>query len=335
MTRLDATYILPVRVDGEASPEWLAGLSDYLSWLAARLELIVVDGSPAEVFARHHARWAGEVQHVPPDADRLTLNGKVGGVLTGVRLARHERLVIADEDVRYGDPALRRLVGMLDEAEVVRPQNHFLPLPWHARWDTARILLNRTTGGDWPGTLGVRRSVVMAAGGYDGAVLFENLELVRTVKAVGGREILVPDLYVSRRPPEARHFWSQRVRQAYDEFARPLRLAVWLSMLPGVVLLAARRSWLGLGAAMAAAGALAEVGRRRAGGRDVFPASASLMAPLWLLERGLAAWLALGARILLGGVPYRGGILTRAATPSRVLERRHAAVRAEARWSAT
>ncbi len=334
MTHLDATYILPVRVDGKAPEEWLVGLSDYLSWLAARLEVVVVDGSPAEAFARHHARWAGDVQHVPPDAARLTLNGKVGGVLTGVRLARHERLVIADEDVRYDDQALRRLVDKLDEAEVVRPQNHFRPLPWHARWDTARILLNRITGGDWPGTLGVRRSVMEAAGGYDGAVLFENLELVRTVKAVGGREIVALDLYVSRRPPDARHFWSQRVRQAYDEFARPPRLAVWLSLLPGVVLLAARRSWLGLAAVMVAASFLAEVGRRRAGGRDVFPASSSLMAPLWLLERAVAAWLALGARLLLGGIPYRGGILSRAATPSRALERRHAAVRVEARWAA-
>lgn len=335
MTRLGASYILPVRVDGAAAQGWLDDLSDYLAWLATRLEVIVVDGSAPGVFARHHGRWAGHVRHVAPHAGQLTPNGKVGGVLTGVGLASHERLVIADEDVRYDDDALRRLVAMLDDAEVVRPQNHFMPLPWHARWDTARILINRATGGDWPGTLGVRRSALLAAGGYDGAVLFENLELVRTVKAVGGREVVALGLYVRRRPPEGRHFWSQRVRQAYDESARPLRLAVWLCLLPGAMMLLARRWWRGLATGTVAACALAEAGRRRAGGQAVFPASTSLMAPFWLLERGVSAWLALAARAVLGGVPYRGGIISRAATPTRELERRHAAVRREARWAAT
>jgi len=330
--RLEATYILPVRVDADSSREWLDDLSEYLGWLAERLEVVVVDGSPPRAYARHHSRWAGHVEHVAPDADQLTPNGKVGGVLTGVRLAHHERLVIADEDVRYDDRSLRRLVETLAGAEVVRPQNHFVPMPWHARWDTPRILINRMTGGDWPGTLGIRRSLLVAAGGYDGDVLFENLELVRTIRALGGREFVATDLYVSRRPPDAVRFWSQRVRQAYDEFARPLRLAAWLALLPGGVLMLARRWWRGAMAVLLAAIALAEAGRRRAGGRAVFPASASLMTPLWLLERSIAAWLAVGARLVLGGMPYRGGILSRAATPRRVLEVRHAAVRAEARW---
>ena len=34
----------------------------------------------------------------------------------------------------------------------------------------------------------------MAAGGYDGDVLFENLELIRTVRARGGEEAVALDL---------------------------------------------------------------------------------------------------------------------------------------------
>jgi len=33
-------------------------------------------------------------------------------------------------------------------ADLVGPQNFFDPLPWHARWDSARTLLNRASGGD-------------------------------------------------------------------------------------------------------------------------------------------------------------------------------------------
>ncbi len=315
----EATYILPVRRD---RPEISDELASYIHWLSLQLEVVVVDGSPPDIFASHVEMWAGIAAHVPPDADLRTPNGKVGGVLTGVRRASHERLVIADEDVRYDREALERVINLLDEVHVVRPQNYFHPLPWHARWDTARTLLNRATGGDWPGTLAVRRSVLCATGGYDGAVLFENLELVRTVLAAGGTEAVPLDLYVRRSPPTAHHFWSQRVRQAYDELARPLRFSISLAILPLSLTLAARRQWGWLAAGTTAVVGIAEIGRWRGGGREVFPWTSSLLAPAWISERAVCAWLALWTRVTKGGVQYRGTTLRRAATPMRQLRQR-------------
>jgi len=321
------TYILPIKSGVPHGEE----LTEYLHWLTGRAETIVVDGSPRAVFAAHAAAWHmalhDGLHHVPPAADLVTSMGKVGGVLTGLRLASHERVIIADDDVRYDDDTLLRVARALDSAEVVRPQNYFDPLPWHARWDTSRMLLNRLTGGDWPGTLGIRRSVLRATGGYDGRALFENLELVRTVVAAGGREAVHPDVYVLRRPSTTRHFWSQRVRQAYDELARPGRLAIQLTVLPVAVTLAATGRWGALPIAVIAVMLAAEAGRRRAGGRRIFPASASLFAPVWVAERAVCSWLALGARICLGGVPYRGTVLRHPATPMRELLVRHAAAR--------
>ena len=287
-------------------------------------QILVVDGSEPAVFADFEARRAAGVEHVAVDPDLSSLaNGKVRGVLTGVRRALHPLIVIADDDVRYDAASLAAVLSALEHAEVVRPQNFFHPLPWHACLDTARMLINRVTGGDWPGTLGVRRAALEATGGYDGDVLFENLELVRTVKAAGGRERRPLDVFVRRLPPETRQFWSQRVRQAYDEFARPLRLAASMAVLPGLVLSAVAGGWAGLGIALAVPVFVAEAGRRLGNGARVFPAVASLAAPLWVLERGVCAWVAVLLRLLLGGVPYAGGILRRAATPSRVLARRH------------
>jgi hypothetical protein len=94
-----------------------------------------------------------------------------------------------------------------------------------------------------------------------------------------------------------------------------------------VAVLALRRRWRPLVAAAALAAAAAETGRRRAGGRAWFPASSSLLAPLWLLERSASSWLALHARLFRGGVAYAGGRLRRAATPERVLRARLAARR--------
>ena len=323
---LQASYVLPLR----ASAPQDADLTPYLRRLGRLVDdVVVVDGSPPDVFARHAAAWTGLGRHLPPEAE--TPMGKVGGVLTGLRHARHERVVIADDDVRYDEPALRRAVALLAEAEVVRPQNVFRPRPWHARWDTGRTLLNRLLGGDWPGTLAVRRSALEATGGYRGDVLFENLELVRTVRAAGGREAVPLDLFVERRPPTTRHFLSQRVRQAYDEWARPGRFGAQLAVLPLAAAAAARGRWRTLGAGALAVVAAAEAGRQRGGGRQAFAPTAALWAPLWVAERAVTSWLALGTRLVLGGVPYSDGRLREAATPLGVLRRRHADARSAGR----
>src|SRR5947199_230450 len=68
--------------------------------------------------------------------------------------------------------------------------------------------------------------------GYDGDMLFENLELIRTVEAGGGSVIAVPSLYVRRVPPSTGRFLEQRVRQAYEDFALPVRMACWLAVPP-------------------------------------------------------------------------------------------------------
>jgi FPC/CPF motif-containing protein YcgG len=315
------TYVLPIRTD---VPVVAGELTEYLRWLSGRAEVIVVDGSPPAVFAEHEAAWGGFTLHIPPDPDLRTPMGKVGGVLTGVRYARHEHLILADDDVRWDEAGLARAAELLDDLHVVRPQNYFDPLPWHARWDSGRMLLNRMTGGDWPGTLAVRRSALRATGGYRGDVMFENLELVRTVLAAGGREGVPLDLYVRRRPCTAHHFWSQRVRQAYDEWARPMRLAIWLTVLPLALAFILTAKWTALGGGALFVAVLAEAGRWRAGAARFFPLSCSLLAPVWVAERAVCAWLAMGSRLIRKGVRYRDCVLAEAATPLKELRRRHA-----------
>jgi hypothetical protein len=315
--RLPISYVLPLAA---ADGEDLVELAAYLRWLGDVVDdVIVVDGSSRRAVERHRAQFGERVAVVEP---RLrTPMGKVGNVITGIDAAAHEHVVIADDDVRYERDQLRRVDALLRAATVVRPQNHFAPLPWHARIDTARTLLARITGGDWPGTLGVRRSAVRAVGGYAGDVLFENLELVRTLVAAGGTELVALDVIVRRVPPTTAHFRGQQVRQAYDELARPGRLLLSLLVAPTVARIVARRRWSVLASVAAAASVAAEAGRRRAGGRACFPASSTLVAGPWLLWRSLCSWAAVGA-YFRGGVRYRDVRLRRAATPATALRRR-------------
>jgi hypothetical protein len=316
--RLDATLVLPIRSSSPVEDE----LVTHLRWLADLVEVVVVDGSDPAVAAGLERQVAPFAVYLRPDPDLVThagpdadgaRNGKVTGVITGLRRATTDLVVIADDDVRYDEETLTRVVEALGDAACVVPANHFAPLPWHARWDTGRTLCNRAVGHDLPGTMGVRRRFLLeGAGGYAGDVLFENLELLRTVQALGGPVAHLPDCHVRRRPPTTRHFLGQRVRQAYDELARPWRMTVFLVLLPAGAALARRRPVAAAAAWFAVPTVLAEIGRRRHGGRSVHPATAALFAPLWLAERSVCAWLALGAR-LRGGVRYRDGRLLRAA----------------------
>jgi hypothetical protein len=313
------SYLLPIKYAHPASDEFFS----YVHWLSSRVDLIVIDGSSSGVFAQHASRCAATVRHIPVDSDVLEfVNGKVAGVITGLRRCAHETVIIADDDVRYDVAGLREMANQLARADVVRPQNYFQPLPWHAYLDTARMLINRVSGGDWPGTVGIRRSVVARTGGYDGNVLFENLELVRTITAAGGTQAVVFGLYVRRLPPTTSHYWSQRVRQAYDEFARPARLVVWLAIAPAAIMLGLSGKWTWFAPPMAAVIVAAEAGRRKASGRRVFPFTASLVAPVWIVERAVCAWLAVGSRLIWRGIRYRGRIVAKAATPFHELQSR-------------
>lgn len=324
---VSAEYILPLRWTEDSQ---LSDLAAYLGRLVEWIPVTVVDGSDPELFERHAAAFPAGVRHIRPeqggggDNTGSGANGKVAGVMTGVHAAEAELLVLADDDVRYTRESLTAVVNHLESADIVRPQNYFEPLPWHARWDTARTLINRAWSADYPGTLAVRRSALLATGGYD-PVLFENLELIRTVKAAGGQEKILPDLFVARRPPGRRHFLKQRTRQAYDDFAQPRRLAAELSLLPVIAAAACLprrcRGWAFLGLA-AAPVIISGIGRHRNNGAAVFPFRAVWCAPLWALERAVCIWIALAFR-LAGGVPYAGTRLGTAAHSEVELQRRH------------
>ncbi|MBA2311583.1 MAG: glycosyltransferase family 2 protein [Actinobacteria bacterium] len=321
MSKLDLSYVLPLRWSVD---EGLAELTGYLELVAEEAEVIVVDGSAAASFEAHAVSWAGVVRHLRPAPELTFLNGKVRGVTTGVRAARSENVVVADDDVRYDAAGLERMARLLEAADLVMPQNYFDPSPFRARWDDARSLLNRALTGDFPGTLGVRRSFFTHMGGYDGDVLFENLELMRTVAAAGGRVLRADDLLVARRPPTLRHFLSQRVRQAYDDFAIPGRMALELTAAPMVALLAAKRKWPALAAVAMLLSACAEVGRRKTGAGRFFSPTIVLLAPGWAAERALTSWLAVGLWVVRGGCPYAGALIPTAAHSMAELRRRAA-----------
>jgi hypothetical protein len=141
---------------------------------------------------------------------------------------------------------------------------------------------------------------------------------VRTLCAVGGRFVSRPDILVRRTPPPLAHFLRQRVRQAYEDQAQPWRVLLGLVVVPALGL--GLRHPRALAAGVAVVVAVAEAGRRRDGGTAAFPASSSLFAPLWVVERGVCTHAALVQRAR-GGIVYHGRRMPLAAHSARSLRR--------------
>lgn len=311
------TYLLPIRRKNFSATE-AAELAEYFGGLNnAGCDLLVVDGSPSSVFEQHAASWRSVCRHERVDRSFGYLNDKVNGIHTGVRFATTEKIILADDDIRYTTGEIFRALELLDSFEVVRPQNFLSPLPWWGRMEAARMLINRATlrTADYPGTCAFRRDAMLRVGEYDGDVLFDNEELIRHFAREGATVNYATNLFVRKRPPTLRKWIEQRPRQAYEDFALRAKTALFFAIPIAAVIAAAVSGWKGFAIWLAlvclAAIALALIGRLRGTARDHFPWSVCLFAPLWIIERSVSTYWALYWHFAYGGYPFGDKILSK------------------------
>lgn len=311
------TYLLPIR-RARFGPDETTQLAEYFRDLAeAGCEVLVVDGSPSQVFANHSEAWRSVCQHEPVDRSFGYLNDKVNGIHTGVRLANSEKIVLADDDIRYDAAEIERVCELLDKFEVVRPQNFLSPLPWWGRMEAARMLINRATlrTGDYPGTCAFRRTAMLRVGPYDGDVLFDNEEIIRHFAKAGATVNYAANLFVRKRPPTFRKWIEQRPRQAYEDFGLRGKTALFLSLPLFAAWIGIAFGWKSLVAYLVmvsiAGVALAAAGRSRGTASRHFPLSVCLFAPVWILERSASTYWALYWHFSRGGYPFGDKILSK------------------------
>jgi hypothetical protein len=311
------TYLLPIRrttfLETEATQ-----LADYFRALNdAGCDVLVVDGSPRPVFAEHDEIWRSFCRHEQVDRSFGFLNDKVNGIHTGVRLATTNNIILADDDIRYRAHEIEQVSMLLDDFEVVRPQNFLSPLPWWGRMEAARMLINRATlrTADYPGTCAFRRDAMLRVGPYDGDVLFDNEEIIRHFARKGATVNYATNLFVRKRPPAFRKWMEQRPRQAYEDFGLRTKTALFFAI-PAIaviasVLLGGTGIAIWLGIISAASVALAFMGWLRGAARDHFPFWICFFAPLWILERSASTYWALLWHLRYGGYPFGDKILSK------------------------
>jgi hypothetical protein len=296
----------------------LAELANYLRTVKeGGCEVIVIDGSPAEIFSHHAKAFAPLARHLPVDRRFGYRNDKVNGIHTGVEHASFDAIILADDDIRYTASSLAQVAQLLDQFEVVRPQNFLGPLPWWARTEAARMLVNRATlrAGDYPGTCAFRRSTFMAVGHYDGDVLFDNEEIIRHFARHRVTIDYALDLFIRKRPPTLRKWLEQRPRQAYEDLPLRGKTALFVGLLPlglfAFVVAGLKAGAIFLGVLVSLSIIIVLIGRARGHAARFFPWSVSLFAPLWVIERTLSTYWALYWFVRRGGYPFGGKLLSK------------------------
>jgi hypothetical protein len=311
------TYLLPIRRTAFSKAE-AHQLADYFRTLcAAACDILIVDGSPAPVFGQHAATWCALVRHEPVNRSFGYLNDKVNGIHTGVGLATTEKIILADDDIRYSPSEIERICELLENFEVVRPQNFLSPLPWCARMEAARMLINRATlrTADYPGTCAFRRSTMLRVGHYDGDVLFDNEEIIRHFARAGATVSYATNLFVRKRPPTFRKWTEQRPRQAYEDFGLRSKTVLFFALPIFAGWIGSVFGWksflcylVGLSVISIA---LATAGRLRGTAAKYFPGAVCFFAPLWIFERTASTYWALYWHFAHGGYPFGDKILSK------------------------
>ena len=303
--------------DRQSRPEPLRELATYLSTLSvADCDVVVVDVSPADVFARNDRvlRWVA--RHVAPQP-RHRVDGAVDSVRAAVDLAACEKVIVAAAEVRYDELEIDQLCTLLDMHEVVEPQDYLDPLPWWGGIDAGRMLVHRGVEPlpDHGTTFGFRRSALRGLRGIDVQAMVCD-DQVRRLAAQGAEVHSASDVFVRRTPPPLALWIDERLRQATDDFEVPVKTAFFFALLPMAILLAAFGGLRMAGgyAGAIACGSLLLALRGRMGAGAFFPLRACLFAPLWVFERSVSVYAALYRKL-------RGGELAPTGLP--IAERGH------------
>lgn len=284
-------------------------ISCYLALLnSAGCDVIVVDGSPLEVYAAHEGAWFNLCRHVKIDSRYHSSSSYINSLYTGAALASCQKIIAATEKVRYTPEDVLRMCELLEHFELVRPQNYLFPLNWWSQLESAGILVNRTLfpGGDAPETFGFLNSTFHKFCSRKDKTFETAEDLARQFIIHQSKVCFALDFLIQKNSSPFSEWCSQCFRETYKSFSFGLRPCIFLLLLPLGILL---QFFLGTGPLLFYTASvllgiitIAFVGRFRGGSR-FFPLRLSLAAPAWLFERILCHYKTLFWLLTPGGHP--------------------------------
>lgn len=288
-----------VHLDRTCGPAELTSLAGYLSSLSvAGCEVVILDSNSNPVFEDNARvlRWVG--RHTGVRAIYRSAFGVVDIVRAAADLASCEKVIVADAGARWNADSIGEACELLDVHEAMVPEEYLGAERWWSSLDAARLLLRRGLNFEPAGatTFAFRRTVVRALRTFPPAVDDDHLRRL----ILGGVEVFpASGTFVQLQSTELEHWVGSRPRVASGSFNEPVQAAFFFAVVPTLLLVA-----FAAGPRVAAAllgimafGTITLSLRGRAGAAAYFPMRTVLLAPVWLLERSVSVYWALGAKL--------------------------------------
>jgi hypothetical protein len=287
------SYVVVIGDDQEQAGD-LRELASYLSILAiGGCDVVVVDGAASPQFENNSRTLRWVARHIPARPRHRNFTGGIDIVRAAADVSNCDKIIVAGAKVRYEDEAIARLCGLLDDHEVVQPQDYFEPLPWWSGIEAGRMLVHRGIEPlpDHGATFALRKSSVRGLRGLE--VAWSNGDHpVRRLASQGA-------VFVRRLPPALTDWLQERPKQAGHDFNLPVKTAFFFALLPLAIVIAICGG-MRLAGSFAGAIAFASIAlaiRGRGGATTFFPIRACLYAPLWVIERSASVYWALFQRL--------------------------------------
>lgn len=306
--RKHCTYIFTIQ-RASVSIEETGEISKYFALLCSiGCEVIVVDGSPLEVYAAHEGAWYSLCRHVKVDSKYHSPDFQVNSFYTGAVLAGCQKVIAAADNIRYTADDILRMCELLERFELVRPQNYLYPLSWWSKVESVSILVNRTIfpGGDSPETFGFLAPAFRRACNGRERNLENPDDITRQLIARRARVCYALDFLIRKNSPAFKEWCSSCFRNTYRSFNFSLRSFTFILIVPlGIALgifSSTEHLMFYVAAILLNLFTITFLGRFRGGSR-FFPLRLPLFSPVWLIERILCYYKTLFWLLTPGGHP--------------------------------
>lgn len=306
--RKHCTYIFTIQRTSISAAE-IQEISYYLSLLnSTGCEVIVVDGSPLEVYAAHEGAWFSLCRHVKIASRYHSTSLHINSLYTGISMAQCQKIIFASDTVRYTPDDLLRMCELLEHFELVRPQNYLFPLNWWSQIESVGILVNRTIlpGGDSPETFGFKTPAFQKFCSRKDKAFETAEDVTRQFIMHQAKVCFALDFLIQRNSPSFKDWCSECFRDTYKNFSFGLKPWIFLLMIPLGILLSLFLGTQFLGfyfvSILLNLITITFLGRFRGGSR-FFPLKLSFAAPAWLAERILCHYKTLFWLLTPGGHP--------------------------------
>ncbi len=283
------------------------------------IQIVIADESGADVYNYLHSHLCnyGNVVHFqPPEKDHTGANDKSNGVFSACAHVKHDNILLVDDHYRVSRENLEGVMPYFEQYDTFK----VMPLFDHISLMTAvdlcgMFIINMLDKRkQYCGHLAMKKHLIDQYGFPDRDALYDEYEFEEHFRSQGCSTGFPPNVFLDATNRISKNrFFEQRVRYAYENLAFPLRFALFLSVIPILVVLFLIKPdhslllYLLINVFLIA---VSFVGQHKYY-RHKRPSTISWATPLWFLHYPVTTWVAV-FMYFRGGVMFGGNRIRKA-----------------------